>query len=52
MDKMFDLILIGRGLSNLLFISQYSKTHQNIKILILEKNKLYYFFASLRLSET
>lgn len=39
MDKMFDLILIGRGLSNLLFISQYSKTHQNIKILILEKNK-------------
>ena len=39
MDNMFDLILIGRGLSNLLFISQYSKTHQNIKILILEKNK-------------
>lgn len=39
MDKMFDLILIGRGLSNLLFISQYLKAHQNLKILILEKNK-------------
>lgn len=39
MDKMFDLILIGRGLSNLLFLNQYLKTHQNIKILILEKNK-------------
>ena len=39
MDKMFDLILIGRGLSNLLFISQYLKTHQNLKILILERER-------------
>lgn len=39
MDKVYDIILIGRGLSNLLFINQYLKVNKNLSILIIEKNK-------------
>jgi lycopene beta-cyclase len=39
MHKKYDLILIGRGLANLLFINQYLKNQKNMQVLILEKNK-------------
>lgn len=39
MHKIYDVILIGRGLSNLLFINQYLRNKKNIQVLILEKNK-------------
>ena len=36
---MYDLIVIGRGLSSLLFLKQYLHTHSDLKVLIIEKNK-------------
>ena len=36
---MYDLIIIGRGLSSLLFLKQYLLTHSDLKILIIEKSK-------------
>ena len=36
---MYDLIVIGRGLSSLLFLKQYLDTHSDLKVLIIEKNK-------------
>ena len=36
---MYDLIVIGRGLSSLLFLKQYLQTHSELKVLIIEKNK-------------
>ena len=36
---MYDLIVIGRGLSGLLFLKQYLDTHSNLTVLIIEKSK-------------
>ena len=36
---MYDLIVIGRGLSSLLFLKQYLDTHSDLKVLIIEKSK-------------
>ena len=36
---MYDLIVIGRGLSSLLFLKQYLDTHSNLTVLIIEKSK-------------
>ena len=36
---MYDLIVIGRGLSSLLFLKQYLHTHSDLKVLIIEKSK-------------
>lgn len=36
---MYDLIIIGRGLSSLLFLKQYLIHHADMKVLIIEKSK-------------